>query len=528
MSRRIEIYDVTLRDGAQGPGIKFSLDDQIRIIRALDALGISYIEGGQPGSNPKAAEIFARTRDMKLRNAKMAPFGSTRHPKSSVETDANIKALLSAGTEIVTIFAKSSPAHVEGVLRITLDENLAIIRESVAYLRSRNRRVFLDAEHFFDGYIADSEYALAVLQAGLEGGAELLVLCETNGGRLPHEVGSITRAVRNRFHEAKVGIHTHNDSGCAVANTLSAVAEGVTQVQGTINGYGERTGNANLCTLIPDLQLKMGCDVVSPEQLSQLTHISHLVAELANMAPRDCDPYVGRNAFTHKGGMHADAVHKFKASYEHTDPGLVGNFTRVPVSEMAGRSSLLQKASDFGMQLDRDNPVTRQILKRIKELEKEGYEFEGADASLKLLLRKATGELPEFFKVRGFHVSVSKHPGERHPISEATVKIDLPDGARMHTAAEGHGPVDALNTAIRKAVEDRYPELREVRLEDYKVRILNARAGTRAKTRVLIESSDSEETWNTVGVSENIIFASYDALIDSILYKLIRSRGDVV
>jgi len=525
VSPRIEIYDVTLRDGAQGPGIKFSAEDQLRIACALDAFGVSYIEGGQPGSNPKAAELFARTKDLGLSRAKMVAFGSTRHPKSSVETDANIKALLAADTETITIFAKSSPPHVEHVLRVSLDENLRLVHESVAYLRAQNRRVFFDAEHFFDGYALDAGYALAVLDSACDAGAELLVLCETNGGRLPHEVSAITRAVHERFPEAPLGIHTHNDGGCAVANALAAVLEGAVHVQGTINGYGERTGNANLCTVVPDLQLKMGYDVVSPEQLSQLTHLSHLVAELANMAPRDFDPFVGRDAFTHKGGMHADAVHKFKPSYEHADPDTVGNRTRVPVSEVSGRSSLLQKAGELGMRLDRDNPLTRRILNQIKQLEKEGFEFEGADASLKLLLHKARGEYQSFFKVRGFHVSVSKHPDDRHPLSEATVRIDLPDGTRLHTAAEGHGPVDALNAALRKAIEDIYPEIREVRLEDYKVRILNARAGTRARTRVLIEFSDTEETWNTVGVSENVIFASYVALIDSIVYKLLRSRG---
>ena len=524
MSRRIEIYDVTLRDGAQGPGVKFSSEDQLHIVEALDAFGVSYIEGGQPGSNPKAVELFERARDLDLQSAKMAAFGSTRHSKSAVEDDANIKALLSAGTEVVTIFAKSWPIHVEQVLRVSLDENLALIAESVAYLKSQGRRVFLDAEHFYDGYAADAEYALATLQSGWEAGAEILVLCETNGGRLPMEVAAATRAVRERFPDAPMGVHAHNDSGCAVANSLMAVVEGATQVQGTVNGYGERTGNANLSTVIPNLQLKMGCDLVRPEQLADLTRLSHLVAELANMTPRDSDPFVGRDAFTHKGGMHADAVRKLKTSYEHVQPELVGNETRTPVSEMSGRSSLLQKAAQLGLELDRDRPETRAILQRVKELENEGFEFESADASLELLIRKATGGYQPLFRVMGFRVSVERRAADGPSLCEATVKIALPDGEIMHTAAEGNGPVDALNNALRKALEPKYPVLRDVHLEDYKVRILNAQAATGAKTRVLIESSDPEHSWDTVGVSENIIIASADALLDSIEYKLLRGR----
>ena len=524
MSQKVEIYDVTLRDGAQGPGIKFSSEDQLRIVAALDAFGVSFIEGGQPGSNPKAAELFVRARDMDLKNAKLAAFGSTRHSKSVVEDDANIKALLSAQTEVITIFAKSSRLHAEEVLRVTLEENLTIVRESVEYLRSQNRRVFLDAEHFFDAYAEDSGYALSVLECAWNAGAEVLVLCDTNGGRMPWEVGEAVRAVRDRLPEAKLGIHTHNDSGCAAANTIIAVKNGVAQVQGTINGYGERTGNANLSTVIPNLQLKMGLDVVSPEQLAQMTRVSHLVAELANMVPRDSDPYVGRDAFTHKGGMHADAVRKLKASYEHIEPQSVGNKTRIPVSEMSGRSSLLQKAAELGIDLGRDTPETRQILSRVKALENEGFEFEGADASLEILIRQSTGQLPNFFTVSGFHVSVAQHTPDVEPLAEATVKIDLPDGTRMHTAAEGQGPVDALNNALRKALIATYPELETVHLEDYKVRILDAQSATKAKTRVMIESSDSEASWNTVGVSSNIILASYEALIDSIEYKLYRSR----
>ena len=343
MSARVEIYDVTLRDGAQGPRVKFSADDQLRIVRELDAFGIAYIEGGQPGSNPKAAELFAKARELDLKNAKMAAFGSTRHSRSAVEDDANLAALLAAETEVVTIFAKSSPTQATEVLRVSLDENLVLIDESVQFLKANNRRVFLDAEHFFDGYAEDAEYALTVLETGWRAGAEVLILCDTNGGCMPWHVTQITQAVGTRLPGSPLGIHVHNDGGCAVANTLSAVEAGATHVQGTINGYGERTGNANLCTVIPNLQLKAGHDVVSTEQLARLTHLSHLVAELANLTPEESAPFVGRDAFTHKGGMHADAVRKLKTSYEHVAPELVGNHTHVSVSEMSGRSSLLQR-----------------------------------------------------------------------------------------------------------------------------------------------------------------------------------------
>lgn len=524
VAQRIEMYDTTLRDGAQGPGVKFSSDDQIRLVQALDAFGIAYIEGGQPGSNPKAVELFQRAKDLDLKNAKMAAFGSTRNPKNSVEEDANIKALLSAETEVVTIFAKSSVVHATEILRVTLDENLKLVRESVEYLRAQGRRVMLDAEHFFDGYFEDNAYALAVLQTAHEAGAECLVLCETNGGRLPHEVAAATRAVRQHLPAAQIGIHTHNDGGCAVANSLMAVLEGATQVQGCMNGYGERTGNANLITVIADLQLKMGYDVVTEENLAKLSDLSHLAAELANMAPRDSDPFVGRDAFTHKGGMHADAVGKSKASYEHIDPSLVGNRTHIAVSEVAGRSSLIQKAQEFGIELQKDQPETQQIMQRVKELENQGYEFEGADASLELIIRKAKGQYRAFFETRGFHVSVTRTAGAGE-IAEATVKLDFPDGERSHTAAEGDGPVDALNRALRKALETRYPELADVQLEDYKVRIIDGQNATAAKTRVLIESRDGGTPWSTVGVSENIISASYQALLDSIEYKLLQSRG---
>ena len=524
MSGRIEIYDTTLRDGAQGPRIKFSSEDQLRVVKALDDFGVAYIEGGQPGSNPKAVELFERARDINLRHAKMAAFGSTRYPQSTVEDDANMKALLSAQTDVVTIFAKSSVTQAREVLRVELDENLRIIEDSVAYLNAQGKRVFLDGEHFFDGFFEDREYALSAMEAGWRAGAEVIILCDTNGGRLPWEIAEALLAVKKRLPGAPIGIHTHNDSGCGVANTIEAVRQGAAQVQGTINGYGERTGNANLCTIIPALQLKMGYDVVSPEQLQGLTKLSHLVAELANMTPDDSDPFVGRDAFTHKGGMHADAVRKLKSSYEHVDPTLVGNMTTIPVSEVSGRSSLLEKAKELGIALERDKPETKEILGRIKELESKGYEFEGADASLELLIRRMTGESPSFFALDGYHVSITRREAGVAALSEATVKLYLPDGTRAHTAAEGDGPVDALDKALRKALEDTYPVLRGLYLEDYKVRILDSQSGTKALTRVLIESSDGENAWYTVGVSENIISASYQALVDSFEYHLLKAN----
>lgn len=524
MQLPLELYDVTLRDGAQGPGIKFSPEDQVRIVRELDAFGMHYIEAGQPSASPQVAELFERIHDAPPRHALVAAFGSTRHPKSAVEDDPNIRALIAAQTSVVTIFAKSSPLHVSHVLKVTHDKNLAIIDESVSYLRAQGRRVFVDAEHFYDGYKEDASYALAALESAFRAGAERLILCDTNGGCLPHEISAITRLVHERLPEAVLGIHCHNDSGCAVANSLASVLEGVVQLQGTINGYGERTGNANLCSIIPNLQVKMGYPLVSPEQLAGMMRLSHLVAELANMTPRDADPFVGRDAYTHKAGMHADAVKKLKTTYEHLDPALVGNKTHITVSGMSGKASLIHKAQELGVSLDTETSELRAILARVKDKESEGYEFEGAEASLELLIREAKGEYKTFFTLRGFHVNVAQPAPGTPAVSEATVKIELPDGAIVHTVAEGHGPVDALNNALRKAIEPTYPEVASIHLDDYKVRIIDAAAATRAKTRVLIESSDLEDAWSTVGVSENIISASCEALVDSIAYKLMRAR----
>ncbi len=517
---RVEIYDTTLRDGAQGPGIKFSTDDQVRVIQALDDLGVHYVEAGQPASNPKAEQVFIRAKNLSLKNVKVVAFGSTRHPKSRIEEDPNINALLRAETEIITIFAKSSALHATEVLGISLEENLKLIDESVSYLKKHNRKVFLDAEHFFDGYDLNPEYAIQTLKVARDCGADILVLCDTNGGHLPYQIEEITRKVVETFPGVMIGIHTHNDTGCAVANSLSAVYAGARHVQGTINGYGERTGNANLCTLIPNLQYKMGFDVIPEEQMRKLTYTAHLIAELANVAPRDSDPYVGRDAFTHKAGMHADAVRKTKISYEHINPEWIGNLTHIAVSELSGRANLIQKAQELGIKLDKDSPHIRKLLQRIKALENEGYEFEGADASFELELLKTMGLYTPPFQVLSFHARVNHWAMDRHAESEATVKIQLPDNSIAHTVANGDGPVDALNIALRKALEPYFPELKNVHLEDYKVRILDGQRATRAKTRVLIESSDEKQQWCTVGVSENIITASFQALIDSIYYKL--------
>jgi len=521
---RIDLYDTTLRDGAQGPGVKFSAQDQLKLIRELDAFGIRYIEGGQPAANPKAAELFHRVRGLELKHATITAFGSTRHPRHAPEDDPNLAALLSAQTNVVTVFAKSWRLHAEEILGITTDQNIALVTDSVAFLRSHGRRVFVDAEHFFDGHADDAGFAIAVLESAAQAGAETLVLCDTNGGCLPHRIEEAVRAVRAVLPNIQLGIHTHNDTGCAVANAIAAVRAGVTQVQGTLNGYGERTGNMNLCTAIPALQLKLGYELVSDAQLARLTHLSHIAAEFANTTPRDHAPYVGRDAFTHKGGMHANAVTKQKISYEHIDPSLVGNATHFAVSEVSGRSSLIQKAAEFGIRLERDRPETRQILERIKNLENQGYEFEGADASLELIMRRVIGGAPSFFETLSFHAHINQIRLDEPAEAEATVKLRLPKGQVQHTVAEGHGPVDALNNALRKALDPAYPELREIHLEDYKVRIVDGRLATQAMTRVLIESSDNDESWYTVGVSENIITASYIALADSIAYKLLRAR----
>ncbi len=521
---RILVYDTTLRDGAQGERVSFSVEDMLRVARRLDDLGFAYIEGGWPGANPKAVEFFTRARKLKLKQAKLAAFGSTRHAKHRPAADPNLTGLLAAKTPVVTIFGKAWDLHVREALRVPLPQNLTMITDSVAHLKAAGREVLFDAEHFFDGFAANPAYALAALRAALDGGADWLVLCETNGGALPHTVAAAVRAVRETFPGARLGMHAHNDSDCAVANSLAAVREGCTQVQGTVNGYGERCGNANLCSIIPNLQLKMNCRVLSTAQLARLTDTSRLVSELANLAPNRALPYVGSSAFAHKAGIHVSAVQRHPETYEHIRPELVGNRQRVLVSDQSGRSNLVHKARELGIALDGPAGAEKlgDVLQELKELEASGYQFEGAEASFALMLRRALGTVPAHFALLAFRV-INEKQGDGVPYCEATIKVSV--GERVaHTAAEGDGPVNALDNALRKALAKFYPALRQLTLTDYKVRVLNEKEGTAARVRVLMEFSDGERTWGTVGCSTNIVEASWQALVDGFDYFLCR-RG---
>ena len=515
MSRTISIYDTTLRDGTQGEGVSLTVEDKIKIAKKLDALGVHYIEGGIPGGNVKDAEFFRRARDLNLR-AKLVAFGSTRRKNSVCEQDANLLGLLNSGAKAAALVGKSWDFHVHTALQTTLEENLAMIRESVAFLKGRGLEVIFDAEHFFDGFKNNSEYALAVLKAAQDAGADWIVLCDTNGGALPGEISEIIARTLQEIR-TPVGIHTHNDGELAVANTLAGVAAGARQVQGTINGYGERCGNANLCSIIPNLQLKMGYHCVSDDQLAMLSSVARYVAEVANMHMPNNQPYVGVSAFAHKGGIHASAILRDPKTYEHIPPEQVGNQRRVLVSELAGHSNILSKAQEMGLDI-RDESTSRRLIERVKELEHQGYQFEGADASLELLLRDACGEDVRIFKVISFKIIVEKT--EKGLVSEAIVKIDV-DGREAYTVAEGNGPVNALDNALRKALVQHFPDIRNVHLTDYKVRVLDEQNATASKVRVLIESSDFKEKWSTVGVSANVIEASWEALVDSIRYALI-------
>jgi len=521
---RITLYDTTLRDGAQGEKVSFSVEDMLRIARRLDELGFAYIEGGWPGANPRAVEFFARARKLKLKHAKLAAFGSTRHAKHKPAADPNLAGLLAAKTPVVTIFGKTWDLHAREALRVPPKQNLEMIADSVAFLKAAGREVMFDAEHFFDGYRANPAYALAALGAALDGGADWLVLCETNGGKLPHEVSDAVRAVRAAYPLARLGIHTHNDSDCAVANSLAAVIDGCTQVQGTINGYGERSGNANLCSIIPNLQLKLGYRVLSPANLARLTETSRLVSELANLAHNRMLPYVGSSAFAHKAGIHVSAVQRHPETYEHIRPELVGNRQRVLVSDQSGRSNLVHKAQELGIGLGDDvSPeALGTVLNQVKDLEASGYQFEGAEASFALMLRRALGTMKTHFTLAGFRV-VNEKFGNGEPYCEATVKVSV-GGNTAHTAAEGNGPVNALDNALRKALRKFYPTIRLLELTDYKVRVLNEKEGTAARVRVLMEFSDGESTWGTVGCSTNIVEASWQALVDGFDYFLCR-RG---
>jgi len=521
---KIQIYDTTLRDGSQGEGVSFSVEDKLRIVQELDKLGIHYIEGGYAGSNPKDEEFFVRVRGLHLKNAKITAFGSTRRARKLASEDQNLHQLLRVGTEVVTIVGKSWDLHVTEVLRASLHENSAMIEESVRFLVENDKEVIFDAEHFFDGYKSDPDYALESLFAAVNGGASCVVLCDTNGGTMPLEIKEICEIVANRI-KIPFGIHAHDDSGMAVANSIVAVQCGAVQVHGTFNGYGERCGNANLCTVIPNIKLKLGIDCISDENLSMLTTTSRLISELANMPHDESQPYVGKSAFAHKAGLHADAVLKNSRTYEHIDPEIVGNERRILVSDQAGKSGLLTKLLKDHPELKRDSPELQLISGVLKEAEKDGYQYEGAEGSFELMVHKIMGTFNKFFDLKGFTVLVERT--ENHQMrSQATIKLMDLDGNIEYQASEGHGPVNALNQALKKALLVFFPQLNSVHLTDFKVRVLDAKSGTAAKVRVLIESSDGEESWGTVGVSEDIIAASWEALVDSIEYKLLKDQRE--
>ena len=519
-SSLLTIYDTTLRDGAQGEGVHFSLSDKLRLAERLASYGLHYVEGGWPGSNDKDREFFPEAKKLHWGSCQLAAFGSTRRPDIDPSADSQIRLLLEAETPVVTIFGKSWLLHVEKVLRTTPTENLRMISDSVAFLKKEGREVIYDAEHFFDGYSADSDYALRTLEAAMEAGAEYLVLCDTNGGRLPSEISTIVRAVRTRFPKTKVGIHTHNDCGLGVANAVAAVEEGALQVQGTMNGYGERTGNCNLTTLLPLLELKLGKKVLPTGNLQQLSELSALVDELANLHHDPRAPFVGRTAFAHKGGMHVNAVNKIAASFEHIDPASVGNHQRILVGELSGGANVMMKARELGITVEEKSPATRDILAKIKKLEKDGYEFEAADASFELLVRRSLQKIPAPFQIDSYQVKVVRSRPNAQETSHATISVRI--GKKIQkTSAKGDGPVNALDAALRKALLPSFPALRKMKLIDYKVRIVSSRGGTAARIRVLVESSDGTREWGTVGVSTNILEASALALTDSLSYFLL-------
>ncbi len=525
MSRdaKVDLYDTTLRDGCQAEDIAFTVEDKLRIAERLDDFGVRYVEGGWPGSNPRDEAFFAAAQGLKLTQARVVAFGSTRRAGVRASTDANLKKLLKAKTPVVTIFGKTWDLHVRDDLRIPNEENLEVIYDSVQYLKRHVDEVIFDAEHFFDGFRANPTFAVECCRVAREAGADLVCLCDTNGGRLPSEIAAGVDAVRAAI-DAPIGIHCHNDSGLAIANSLMAVERGAVQVQGTINGIGERCGNVDLCAVAANLQLKMGYKVVAPARLRQLRELSHFVWELANQEPNKRQPFVGLSAFAHKGGVHVAAVRKNRETYEHIDPATVGNHQRVLVSDLSGQSNILHKAGELGLDLDDLKPAVRQVLSEVKELENQGFQFEGAEASLELLMQKGmNGARTRFFELIGFRVIDEKREKGEQPLSEATIMVRGPEGQVEHTAAQGNGPVNALDNALRKALTKFYPEIDEIRLLDYKVRVLGG-AGTEAQVRVLVESGDGDERWGTVGVSPNVIEASYQALCDSIDYKLYKDR----
>jgi 2-isopropylmalate synthase len=516
---QVKLYDTTLRDGTQMEGISLTVLDKLAITEKLDWLGVHYIEGGFPVSNPKDEEYFKRVREMKLKNAKIVAFGMTRRAKKAAEEDTTLTAMVESGAPAVAVVGKSWDFHVNEVLRVPLEENLAMIADSVRFLKKAGLEVIFDAEHFFDGYKKNREYALATLCAAAEAGADWLVPCDTNGGSLPEEISTAIKDARSRC-KTQIGIHCHNDGGLAVANTIAAVAAGATMVQGTVNGIGERCGNADLTSIVPNLALKMGLECLPPEGLEKLTEVSRYVWEVANLAIPNNQPFVGPSAFSHKGGMHVHAVSRDTRTYEHITPEAVGNERHILISELSGASNVAHKLAEMGLGVDKE--LTHRILNRVQDLENEGYHFEAADGSFALLVRKVAGTYRSFFDLEGFRVMVTRDRDD-NPVCEATVKLSVGD-VKRHTAAEGDGPVNAFDGALRKALEDIYPSLKDVQLVDYKVRVVNPRAATAAKVRVIIESKDENDHWGTIGVSENIIEASYEALADSIEYKLMKDE----
>ena len=533
MANQILLYDTTLRDGAQREGIALSLEDKLKIAHQLDALGIPFIEGGWPGANPKDVQFFWKLQEEPLIQAEVVAFCSTRRPYISPDRDQMLQTILTAGTRWVTIFGKSWDLHVTEGLQTTLEENLAMIGDTIEYLRSQGKEVIYDAEHWFDGYKKNPDYALQTLKAAKNAGATWLVLCDTNGGTLPQDVSQIVKEVLresdiepNEEAFPKLGIHTHDDSGTAVANAIAGVIEGVRMVHGTINGYGERCGNANLCTLIPNLQFKMGYVCLTDTQLAKLSQTSRLISEIVNLAPDDHAPFVGRSAFAHKGGIHVSAVQKNPLTYEHIKPKKIGNQRRIIISDQSGLSNILSKAKTFGIKLNKEDSACRRILEQIKKLEHEGYQFEAAESSFELLMLQALGQRKPMFQLEGFQVHCDMLQGQEIPYSNAlaTIKVTVNGEDRLEVA-EGNGPVAALDSALRKALENFYPEVAEFHLTDYKVRILDGEAGTSSKTRVLVESSNGKERWTTVGVSPNILEASYEAVVEGIEYGLLLANS---
>lgn len=520
MNRTIEIFDSTLRDGAQGQGISFSLEDKTKIVKVLDDIGIDYIEAGNPGSNPKDMEFFKVVKEIELKNSKLVAFGSTRKPNSKIGDDVNIKSLLDAETSVVSIFGKSWTFQVTDILKTTLDENLLMIKETIEYLTKKNKQVIFDAEHFFDGYKENKEYSMLTLKAAREAGAKTLVLCDTNGGTLPSEIKEITSEVVKNF-DCKIGIHCHNDIGMAVANSIMAIESGAIHIQGTFIGVGERCGNTNLSTIIPTIALKMDCNLKAENYLQELTAKARYISEISNIQLEDSTPYVGKSAFAHKGGMHIDAICKTPQSYEHINPEIVGNKRRFLLSEVSGKSTVLQEIHKIFPNVKKDGDEVKKVTKRLKELEYEGYQFEGAEGTVELLIRKTIGKYKPFFKLNHFK-TMGETPWNNGEFSSTALINITVDGMTEMTAAEGDGPVNALDKALRKAVEVFYSEIKNVKLVDYKVRVLDSESTTGAKVRVLIESTDGNESWSTVGVSRDVIQASWIALVDSIEYKLIK------